>query len=58
MIINDITPEYKGEIKLNLFINDHLEIFYKCIKYRKDKKQSLGRFKNDLQMIVKFLNMM
>ena len=54
-IINNIAPEYKGENKLNFFINDHLEIFYKCLKYRNDKKQSLDSFKNDLKLIVKFL---
>ena len=56
-IINNIAPEYKGENKLNFFINDHLEIFYKCLKYRNDKKQSLDSFKNDLKLIVKFLKM-
>ena len=38
-IINNIAPEYKGENKLNFFINNHLEIFYKCLKYRNDKNK-------------------
>jgi len=57
-IINNIAPEYKGENKLNFFLNNHLEIFYKCLKYRNDKKQSLDSFKNDLKLIVKFLKLM
>ena len=56
-IINNIAPEFKGETKLNFFINNHLEIFYKCLKYRNDKKQSLDSFKNDVKLIVKFLKM-
>ena len=56
-IINNITPEFKPEKNLNFFINNHLEIFYKCLKYRNDKKQSLDSFKNDVKLIVKFLKM-
>ena len=56
-IINNITPEFKTEKNLNFFINNHLEIFYKCLLYRNDKKQSLDSFKNDVKLIVKFLKM-
>ncbi len=40
-IINNIAPDFKPEKKLNFFIHNHLEIFYKCLKYRNDKKESL-----------------
>lgn len=57
-IMNNITHEYKQEKTLNFFISNHLNIFYKCFKYRSDKRQSLETFKNDVKLMVKIIKLL
>ena len=45
-------------MKLIFFIDNHLKIFYECLKYRNDNKLSLDTFKNDVKLIVKLLKLM